>query len=352
MITGYKANVITVLIHLLVWSLLTYILFNYPPLIGKHVKIPSQFLTKQIFHMLVMVITYYVNTYYLVPQYLLKGRKVVFTLGIITIMILAGLIMARVEIWFSLSDHLRKSLGKKMWQNAYVDFFGLFTTMFVLGISTSLAIMQQWNRDWKLRHELQTKQAVAELAFLKAQINPHFFFNTLNSIYALTYINAETSREVLLKLSGMMRYLLYETQHNTTTISKELTFIKNYVEIMKLRLSDNMLVDLVVPQIIIETSIAPMLLLPFIENAFKHGVNEDNAGSISILIGQESNCLRLRVKNTYTEFDKGTDVDGKGIGLANTIRRLALLYKDKYQLTVDNDQNLNEYTVHLTINLS
>jgi len=346
-----KAQRINLLIHLMVWSLLIYVLFNFPPLVGKNVKIPSQFLTKQIFHMGLMIGTYYFNTYYLVPRLLIKRKITLFALSLIVIMIFAGLFMARIEIWFALSEHLTKAMGKKIWHNAYIDFFGLFTTMFVLGISTSLAIMQQWNRDWKLRHELEAKRAVAELSFLKAQINPHFFFNTLNSIYALTYINAESSREVLLKLSGMMRYLLYETQHDSTTVAKELAFIRNYVEIMKHRLNKNMIVDILVPQKISDSSIAPMLLLPFVENAFKHGVDDVLPGSISIVIGQEEHALKLHVKNTFTRCDKGTDLDGNGIGLVNTLRRLELLYKDRHSLDIINDHHLGEYTVNLNISL-
>lgn len=346
-----KAQFINLCVHLMVWSLLIYVLFNFPPLVGRNVKIPRQFLTKQIFHMGLMIGTYYLNTYYLVPRFLLKRRTALFVFSLLVIMIFAGLFMARIEIWFALSEHLIKAMGKKIWQNAYVDFFGLFTTMFVLGISTSLAIMQQWNRDWKLRHELEAKRAVAELSFLKAQINPHFFFNTLNSIYALTYINAESSREVLLKLSGMMRYLLYETQHDSTTVAKELAFIQNYVEIMKHRLNGNMIVDILLPQNISDSSIAPMLLLPFIENAFKHGVDDILAGSISILIGEEENCLKLHIENTFTTCDNGTDVDGKGIGLVNTLRRLELLYKDRHSLDLINDHHLGIYTVNLNISL-
>lgn len=351
MVTGSRAKVVTVVIHILVWSLLTYVLFVYPPLVGTGVKLPKQFLIKQIIHMLLMVTTYYLNTYYLVPKFLLKGRLIPFTLSIALIMIFASLLMARIEVWFELSEHLRRAFGKKIWHNSYVDFFGLFTTIFVFGISTSLSIMQQWNRDWKIRQELETQRAVAELAFLKAQINPHFFFNTLNSIYALTYINAETSRQVLLKLSSMMRYLLYETQHDTTPISKELTFIRNYVEIMKLRLNDNMFVDLILPEETSEMPIAPMVLLPFIENAFKHGVNDQNTGSISVNITQLNDGLDLKVKNNVINKTDETDIDGKGIGLTNTRRRLNLLYENRYSLEIKNDELLKEYYVHLQIAL-
>jgi len=351
MVNGSKAKFITLLIHLLVWSLLIYVLFNFPPLVGNQVKAPSQFLTKQIFHMILMIGTYYFNTYYLVPKLLLNGKRAMFGIAILAIILFAGLIMARIEIWFSLAEHLRKAFGKKIWHNAYVDFFGLFTTILVLGISTSLAIIQEWNRDWKIRQEIETKRALTELTFLKAQINPHFFFNTLNSIYALTYINAETSREVILKLSGMMRYLLYETQHDNTTLTKELSFIQNYVDIMKLRLNDNMEVELLLPQQITDIPIAPMLLLPFVENAFKHGVDDDFAGAISIFIAQEEGNLLLIVKNTVIESDQATDVDGKGIGLVNTLRRLELLYKDRHSLAVRHEINSKEYIVNLTIKL-
>lgn len=351
MVTGSKARMVTVILHVLVWALLTYILFVFPPIGSKKAVVPDLFIYKQVFHMLLMVMVYYLNTYLFVPKLLLKGYREAFAVCIILIMLFAGLFMARIEVWFGMAEHLERAFGKKIWHNGYIDFFGLFTTMFVLGISSSIAISQQWSSDWKLRQELETERAVAELAFLKAQINPHFFFNTLNSIYALTYIDTESSRKVLLKLSAMMRYLLYETQHDATTVSKELTFIRNYIEIMQQRLSDNTQVEFTIPETVRKLPIAPMLLLPFVENAFKHGVDDQNTGTISITIDETDDGLGITVKNHVIIPDIQDDIGGKGIGLVNTRRRLDLLYPDKYSLQITHNGQTNEYVVHLALKL-
>ena len=232
-----------------------------------------------------------------------------------------------------------------------VDFFGFFTTMFVLGISTSSSIIQRWNREWKVRQELETQRIVSELAYLRAQINPHFFFNTLNTIYSLTYSDTESSRKVLLKLSAMMRYLLYETKNDVTDVQHELDFLCNYIDIMTLRLNKRTTVNLQLPKSLTKMSIAPMLLLPFIENAFKHGVDDVRRGLIDVVIEQDDNGILMRVENDVFRLNQAEEADENGIGLANTRRRLDLLYQGCYDLKVSEDSNRGKYLVNLQIAL-
>ena len=344
-------GLLNTVLHLLAWSLLTYLLFMYPPLIKSGAKLPEHFQLKQIVHMVMMISAYYANTHYLIPKLLLKGRMALFALYIVLILAFSGLFMARLEIWLDLVQGLDEVSAKKIWRNTYIDFFGLFTTTFVLGISTSISIIQRWNREWKDRQELETQRAVTELAYLRAQINPHFFFNTLNTIYSLTYSNAESSRKVLLKLSSMMRYLLYETSNNHTDVEQELGFLQHYIDIMELRLNKRTMVDVRFPEKLTEMPIAPMLLLPFIENAFKHGVDDLQPGLISIVVEQYHKGITIQVENDIFQFKQPEEMEQHGIGLANTRRRLDLLYPGNYDLQVNEDQQQGRYQVNLKIAL-
>ncbi len=320
---------------------------------SKQTKLPDDFLIKQTAHMLLMLSAYYVNACYLIPCLLLKNKKRLFLFSIITFVFVSSVILATIDRWLNLSQQLEPILGRKMWSNPYIDFFGLLTTIFVLGISTSIAVVQKWDRDNSARQDFEKQNIVAELSFLKAQIHPHFFFNTLNSIYALTYINVDTSRKVLYKLSRMMRYLLYETQQNKVPLSKEISFIMDYVEIMKLRTKENMTVEFTIPTQTEGLSIAPMLLLPYIENAFKHGVDDVKRGTITINISSTPIRLELEVRNMIIGNigERYGEEARTGIGMANARRRLDLLYKGNYSLQCGEDPATNEYHLHLALDL-
>lgn len=354
MFNGIRNKSITVLVHVLVWGLLIFVLFMYPPLAGANAKLPKEFWVKQLIHTILMVSVFYLNAAYLVPNLLLKDKLIAFIGSIIFLGLVSSMLLARVDVWFNLSKELERAFGKKMWHNSLLDFFGLMTVFMVLGISTSVTLIQYQQRDLTIRQEFESQRTLAELSFLKAQINPHFFFNTLNSIYALTYVNVETSRQVLYKLSRMMRYLLYETQQNITLLSKEVAFIQDYIEIMKLRLSSNTIVHFNLPEKINEMPVAPMMLLPYVENAFKHGVDDQKTSTILIDIEQQADGITLYVINNIVPRSGSAEnkIDEKGIGLVNTKRRLDLLYKDKYSLSAVKNKQSGKYEVHLKLILT
>jgi sensor histidine kinase YesM len=214
-----------------------------------------------------------------------------------------------------------------------VNIYMLTTTLLVLGISTSVAVVQQWQKESQARQLLEQDQMKSELVMLKSQINPHFFFNTLNNIYSLTFIDVVLSRESLHKLSRMMRYLLYET-HDTVPLSKEVDFVRDYVELMRIRLQKNTTLVVEGPEMFSEYAIYPMLLIPFVENAFKHGVSTKTCGRIHIRSSLVSRKFRFEVKNSIvSKVGLSAEADG-GIGLSNTRRRLELLYKGRYHLDI------------------
>ncbi len=204
-----------------------------------------------------------------------------------------------------------------------------------------------------MRSDYESEKVKSELSFLKAQIHPHFFFNTLNSIYALTYTDVAASRKVLNKLSRMMRYLLYETQQIKVPLEKELAFIRDYVGIMKMRVNTNTIITDTITENHSNLFIAPMLLLPYVENAFKHGIDDIKNVSIVISIDVIDNELELSTTNNIIGNVGGIYGDSKrtGIGMANTLRRLDLLYTDKYNLATDINPVNNEYNLRLKLKL-
>lgn len=343
---------IIILVHVLAWALLGFTFLLYQPL-SWNVRLPEEFWIKQSMHIVILVGLYYVNSWYFVPKLLLKNKIGAYALVICLTILIMSLLIHSLESWLHLPEKMSAVFPRMPPRpRSRIDGFLIMTSFLVAGISTSVTLVQQWQRDKQLRNELEQQRVTAELSFLKAQINPHFFFNTLNNIYALSFTNEDQSRDALLKLSRMMRYLLYETQHDRALLSKELSFVKDYIELMKMRLHKNTSVVFTGPAAVKDIYIAPMLLLPFIENAFKHGVSAVQETEIGIYIELTGNLLTLNVKNQiFTSASQNESLAG-GIGLSNTARRLDLLYPNRHELLVTSPGGADSYTVELKIDLS
>ena len=352
--TLFSRRYVPLLSHVLGWGLLGYLLF-FSQSFNSEIRLPNIFWIRQVIFFGMMVGTFYLNAQVLVPRILLRdqtGRYLLALTGVVALILLA---LGTMEYSFNLPILMHRAFhpdGKG--QPKFYTWIqpGLFMILLVLGISTSIALLQKWQTDANLRLALEQAKTTSELSFLKAQINPHFFFNTLNNIYALTLLDVETAREALHRLSRMMRYVLYETQSGTTLLSKELSFVSDYIQLMQLRLTDKVTVTLKSPEPLHDQPIAPMLLLPFVENAFKHGVSAMHPSRIHIAIQQQQNKLLLDVHNTVF-IEKAPSLEtGNGIGLTNTRRRLDLLYPDHYALQINEHTPAGEYHVHLTLDLA
>ena len=221
-----------------------------------------------------------------------------------------------------------------------------------MGISTAITAIQKWQKDNQARKELEKDKVTSELSFLKAQINPHFFFNTLNNIYVLTAVDPKVAGEAIHQLSKMMRYLIYDTQKGDTMLSKEIAFVKNYISLMKLRLTDVVKINVDIPANLQDMPLAPMIFLPFVENAFKHGISATRQSYINIIISQKDKMLDLKVNNSIMKDNTISLDTNSGIGLVNTRRRLDLLYPGKYKLDISGHDAASEYSVHLVLDLS
>jgi sensor histidine kinase YesM len=342
---------IIVAVHFLVWALLGFVLMFYQPL-SWGVKLPFSFWTKQILQIGILAGLFYANMLYLVPSFLLKNKVPAYILGIVCSIIAILLLSKFVEIQL----HVREQMDAVMRRpgprhKGMVDGLLLMTSLLVLAVSTSLAVIDRWQKDAQIRESAEKQNITSELALLKAQINPHFFFNTLNNIYALTYTDVPVSRDAILKLSRMMRYLLYDTQQDTALLSQEISFVKDYIELMKLRLQSNTTILFDEVKTDKDYAMVPMLLLPFVENAFKHGISVLQKATIHIHMEVKDGLLKLVVQNDIFRDKDALNMESGGIGLTNTQRRLNLLYPGKHQLIIEENADQNTYLVTLSIHL-
>ncbi|WP_264524286.1 sensor histidine kinase [Flavobacterium sp. N502536] len=334
-------------LHILAWILLGYIQLFYIPLTW-NIVLPYIFWLWQTVVLVFMIVIFYYNAKIIVPKTIIKDKIGPFLLWILWIIFAMQLLSYFYNLNTDLHNKLAALIGFKKYRNDYFDNYIFSLTLLVLGISTSYAMLQHWQRAAQHKQKLEQDKTMAELAMLKAQINPHFFFNSLNSIYSLTYTNIEDSRSALHTLSRMMRYLLYSTEGERTTLLKEVEFMKDFIALMKLRANSKLTVTADIPEKIHDYPIVPMLLLPLVENAFKHGVHATDKSEIHFVLRQKETHLEFEVENTF--FEKTATTEPGGIGLTNTKRRLHLIYPNKHTLTAGVDQN-GKYKVNLQITL-
>jgi sensor histidine kinase YesM len=350
---------LSILVHLLGWIMLCVVLLILSPLSWRmgELELPVQFWWKQIYLVGLLISIFYLNAWGIVPKFLLNGKNYLYLLVILVGAVLFyGLIFYFEQFTlYGIKMHELFNPDKPYTGKRWVpgDVFQMLLYVISIGLSTSVALVEKWQKDEALRGELERQRINTELSYLKAQINPHFFFNTLNNIYSLTTLDVTKAQEALLKLSRMMRYVLYENQKDTTLLTKEVKFIEDYLELMKMRLSQkvHLVVKLEEPKE--DLVIAPMLFLPFLENCFKHGVSSQQESEISISLEVMGDTVFFETKNSIFPIQPDSpEALENGIGLVNTQRRLSLLYPEKHRLKLGKDENSGQYGVHLTINLA
>lgn len=351
---------LSIIVHLLGWVMLCVVLLLLSPLSWRmgEIDIPFQFWAKQIFLVTILITIFYSNTSLLVPNILLKGKNYLYLLVILVGAVLFYGLIVYFEQFIGYGKAMHATFNpervfdpKKRWMPG--DIFQLLLYVISVGLSTSVALVQKWQNDESVRRELDQQRVNTELSYLKAQINPHFFFNTLNNIYALTNLDVKKAQEALLKLSRMMRYVLYENQKNETLLSKEVKFIEDYIELMKMRLSSRVKLNIQIEEPKENLIIAPMLLLPFLENCFKHGISSQHESEIMIKVEVMGDTLFFETRNHIFPVNPDSpEAHESGIGLTNTQRRLSLIYPQKHRLKFGKDEVTQEYWVNLTINLA
>lgn len=225
-------------------------------------------------------------------------------------------------------------------------YWNILLGFFMTGLNMGIKLLYRSLRDEQQMEELKRQNLQAEMDYLRYQINPHFFMNTLNNIHALIDIDTEYAKSAVIELSKMMRYVLYESGSETISLKKDIQFIENYIELMRIRYDSSIDICLDYPATIPnKVAIPPLLLIVFVENAFKHGVSYNHASFIHIRIGYRDDAVTAVISNSRHEKSRpGTT----GIGLEIVKKRLALIYQDNYTLSID-DSDPAVYTVKLII---
>lgn len=225
----------------------------------------------------------------------------------------------------------------------------LITSIILTGFSIGLRYSDKVAQHEKQQKEAEKEKLNTELALLKNQINPHFFFNTLNNIYSLVQINVEDGQKAILQLSKLMRYLLYETEKGMVPLSMEIDFMKSYIDLMKLRLSGKVDLNIGFPENYPDPEIPPLIFLPFIENAFKHGISYKNPSFIHIGLAAGDTWIDFRCDNSIAANSDNLLKTESGIGLENVRKRLALLYPARHNLQISDAGAAFEVRLHIDL---
>src|SRR6201996_1888013 len=272
---------------------------------------------------------FYLNYLLFIPRFLNRKRYSLYALVIVLTLVFYGIGKYGVAVLFP-ADVLQRMKGDTI---GFVSYFlsTLFTSIIFLFLSVVLKFSVDWFLNERLQRDLENQRLSAELAFLKSQINPHFLFNSLNSICSLAYQQSENTPGAILKLSEIMRYMLYECNDNKVSLAKELQYLQNYIDLQKIRFGSKAYIDFRVQGSTDHQQIVPLLLIAFIENAFKHGVANNPLTPIRLLIDVDQAHLHFYMQNK--KHMNNRDASG-GIGLENVQRRLNLLYPGKFNLDV------------------
>ncbi len=317
------------------------------------------------YQMFFMILAFYVNYLYLVPKLYFSQRKVFFFVALVLLAI-AILLLSHLCFELLSFDDLRHKLDMKELPKPMdkIDFKpkerklffidprvidNFYFLLLILGTSTGVGVIKQVKQTEKEQQEKEKAHQDTELAFLKNQISPHFFFNALNNIYALIAIDGTKAQKSVEKLSGLMRYLIYESDIKTIELRKEFEFTQNYIDLMRQRLTSKVELDVHISDIVSDFNIPPLLFIPFIENAFKHGVSYREKSFIKILLQSETDKVVFKCENSIPQKLKADENNSGGVGITNIKKRLNLIYGNKANLKMSSNDNVFEVSLTIPI---
>lgn len=358
--TGSK---IKIFLHLLAWAILT----GIPLYLFIRWDISKDFIWFYYIGILISGIIFYTNYLVLVPRFFFRKKTLIYYLSVLVLLIgfyFVSDTSNRMIFRYTMQEHNKMEQGPPRnipppqlnRRNPGPPFREMhlfnyaFTSFFIIMFSLGIRVLERHSITEKLQKELEKEKLNSELAFLKNQISPHFFFNTLNNIYSLISINAEDSQKAVLRLSKLMRYLLYDSEHGDTKLSNEIDFMNNYIDLMKLRMSEKISLTVNFPEKYEDASLPPLIFVPFIENAFKHGISYREKSFIDIRLEKADKSLLFRCVNSVVKNGEQEDTDHPGIGLENVTKRLILLFPGKHDLKINRTEK--EFEVLLQINFT
>lgn len=337
-------NIIEIIIHVLLWIVLTFLFIHFNAMSFHYLK-GDLMDVPLVFGTFINILLFYFNLFYLFPRYKLKKLHVInYSLWIIIAVIILSVLENTFDYLYAVSETKNNNVTIQIGEFLTTSIINLF---FIL-LSVLYSIIRDWLKMEVVKRKLTEENLKLELNYLKSQISPHFLFNSLNNLYSIALKNDDKeTASGLSKLSTLMRFMLDKSDKTTVLLDEEIEYLKSYVEIQKLRFleSDDINISF---KVIGKTSyfnLPPFLLINFVENAFKHGVDYKASSEINIKIEIEENELLFKIDNTNQDIKKtGTDLK---VGLQNVKKRLDLIYGNNYDLIIKS--NSQTYVVELTL---
>lgn len=321
--------------HPVFWVLSIYVIGNYFS-ISNFLKF-IDFFYSFLFHIPLFFLVY-VNLRVLIPKFLQKGQYILYALSTL---LLIGASYLLHELTFEI---LLPLLPTEYYMVSFTDLEVLLTIFAIYLVSSSLIKL---SKSWYTLQQVEKEKLSIELNSLKTQVNPHFLFNSLNSIYSQALAKSDQTAETVLELSNLLRYMLYEVGEDQVELTKELEMMENYIELQKLRLEKDANVRFNISRDVASQKIAPLLFFPLVENAFKHGAKGDSSNTFVHIDLRIDEDLHFSIKNNKGKVDDMEEGRYGGIGLDNVKRRLALIYPNQYDLDIRDGET--EFEVKLTL---
>tara|TARA_R110002051_G_scaffold153510_4_gene225905 strand:+ start:23445 stop:24530 length:1086 start_codon:yes stop_codon:yes gene_type:complete len=336
--------------HVLFWSL--YFLFNTFRWSSIHDDFLLSLRTNLIGFPIHMFLAY-LNAYYLMPKFIYAKKYFQYTIFILLALFVMLLVKFNLTYYLVSTDVMPE--GPEEINSLTIGYAvqTMIGEVYVISFFTAIKLTIDWLRESSKLHDLEKRQLKTELRFLRSQVSPHFFFNTLNNIYSLTLEKSDQAPEVILKLSELMRYLLYATKKQRQDLTSEINCIRNYIDLERIRFDDSLKIDMNISGDLVNCKIAPMLLIPLVENCFKHGASK-NIGEMKIVIEVlvANGFMNFRVSNTIPNVNKEFQypVNSGGIGLSNVKKRLELGYaKNDYELSIFEENKMFNVILKLKV---
>jgi Putative regulator of cell autolysis len=332
-----------ILLHIAVWL----VIFSLPYLLSSHYNVNKQknpdsegFFYLNNITGLFWIATFYLNSYVLTPRLIYKRKYLLY------FALLAGMFGLIILIHSFLFGLLIKTYSFIFFNSFWFNFPIFILTV---AISTTLRFVNDKSKFDKLAHERQEENLKTELSFLRSQISPHFIFNVLNNMVALVRMKSDELEPTIMKLSALMQYMLYETDDEKVSLKNETEYLKSYIDLQQQRFGHRLVVNSSFDLKNDSYNVEPMLLIPFVENAFKHGVGQIEKPQIDIELFTENNMLHFFIRNKYNPSSTETKDKTSGIGLTNVKRRLNLLYGEQHKLFIEKKDNW--FSVRLQLKL-
>jgi two-component system LytT family sensor kinase len=307
----------------------------------------EEFMVAFVYYSIINISIFYINYTLLIPQLLKKYW--IYVISIITLIIVMAGAKTILAVLYRdiILQHVNPQTGVAEHKDLVSYMIGtVFVSGFFIISSCLIKFMLDWFSNIRIQRSLETEKKDMELQFLKSQLNPHFLFNSLNNIYSLAYQKSDKTADAILKLSEIMRYMIYESNDSWVALSKEIEYVQSYIELQKLRFKNGAAVEMTLNGEIDDQQIIPLILISFVENAFKHGVANDPKDPIRINIIANQKILHFSITNKKSNGNK--DKVG-GVGLNNVERRLQLLYPERYKLNIVN--SATHYTSELILDI-